>query len=46
MTSKYEAPRLTVVGSVEAITAATKTVSTQLDKDFPAGTKFGKLTFS
>lgn len=42
---KYEAPRLTVHGSIEQITQGASTGSA-LDAAFPIGTTFGDLTFS
>ena len=45
MNGNYEAPKLTQVGSVEALTSGLRTGSS-LDKTFPAGTNFGQLTFS
>lgn len=41
----YEAPRLSKVGSFEAVTQAAGKGSL-LDANFPVGTPFGELTFS
>lgn len=45
MTNNYEAPKLTHIGSVEALTAGMST-GVQSDRDFPAGTPIGQFTFS
>lgn len=45
MQSNYEAPKLTDLGSVEAMTGATGRTGA-LDRNFPAGTAFQNLTFS
>lgn len=45
MKRSYEAPEVTVVGSVREITLAA-TVGTHLDASFPVGTPFSDLTFS
>lgn len=45
MKRSYEAPQVTVVGSVREITLASST-GLKLDATFPAGTPFGDLTFS
>lgn len=42
---KYEAPSLTVHGSIDQITQGASTGSS-LDAAFPIGTAFGDLTFS
>lgn len=42
---KYEAPKLTVVGSVEKLTAGMKN-GNNTDANFPNNTPRGKLTFS
>lgn len=41
----YQAPALTTFGSVEEITAGSK-YGEATDRDFPAGTPKGDLTFS
>ena len=41
----YEAPAITVLGTVEDLTHGQDTGS-YLDQDFAAGTPFGDLTFS
>ncbi|MBW4615023.1 MAG: hypothetical protein KME21_17455 [Desmonostoc vinosum HA7617-LM4] len=41
----YIQPKLTVYGEVETLTKGTNAGET-LDKDFPAGTSRGSLTFS
>ena len=45
MKKAYQAPRLAVHGDVENVTQGNKT-GNSLDKTFPVGTPFGKLTFS
>jgi hypothetical protein len=45
MTCSYEAPQVTLVGSVHELTLGFST-GAALDHDFPAGTLFGDLTFS
>ncbi len=45
MKRSYEAPQVTVVGSVRELTLAAR-VGGHLDATFPAGTPFGDLTFS
>ncbi len=42
---EYEAPSLTVHGSIEAITQGSSS-GNFLDATFPTGTPFGELTFS
>lgn len=45
MKQPYEAPQVTVVGSVQELTLAAATGS-HLDQTFPAGTPLNELTFS
>ena len=42
---RYEAPRLTIVGSVAEVTREGQNGPT-LDQSFPSGTPFNQLTFS
>jgi hypothetical protein len=42
---KYEAPRVTTIGSVADLTQGLS-YGSHLDADFPAGTPKGELTFS
>ena len=42
---QYEAPQVTVIGTVAELTQATGS-SNHLDADFPAGTHVEDLTFS
>lgn len=43
--TKYEAPQVTVVGTLGEVTEGQAT-GTKLDRTFPTGTPFGDLTFS
>lgn len=45
MKQPYEAPQVTVVGSVQELTLGTQT-GNDLDATFPQGTPRGDLTFS
>jgi len=44
-TKPYEAPSITAIGDVEAITAGNPIDGNRSDRTFPAGTPFGELTW-